>query len=75
MARRVVLTTETPTCVEVSQMGCSHSPVCPDRDDRDAAAAVIVADHCEQGWYRLCNGVILFEDGGCLRFKEATQAA
>jgi len=56
-------------------MSCSHSPVCPDRDDRDAAAAVIVADHCEQGWYRLCNGVILFEDGVCLRFKETTQAA
>ena len=52
---------------EVSQMSCSHSPACPGQDDRDAAAAVIVADHCEQGWYRLCNGLILFEDGGCLR--------
>jgi len=52
---------------EVSQMGCSHSPECPGRDDADAIAAVIVTDRCEQGWYRLCNGLILFEDGGCLR--------
>jgi hypothetical protein len=22
-----------------------------------------VADHSEQGWCRLCNGVILFDDG------------
>ena len=51
---------------EVSQVACSHSPACPDRNDRDAAAAIIVADHCEQGWYQLCNGLILFEDGACL---------
>ena len=47
-------------------MNCQHTPQCPGRDDLDATAAAIVADHCEQGWYRLCNGVILFEDGGCL---------
>jgi hypothetical protein len=47
-------------------MTCQHSPVCPDQSDADATAAAIVADHCEQGWYRLCNGLILFEDGGCL---------
>jgi hypothetical protein len=23
----------------------------------------VVADHSEQGWMRLCNGVILFDDG------------
>jgi hypothetical protein len=23
----------------------------------------VVADHSEQGWVRLCNGVILFDDG------------
>jgi hypothetical protein len=23
----------------------------------------MVADHMEQGWCRLCNGVILFDDG------------
>jgi len=51
---------------EMSQMSCSHSPICPQRTDSDATAALIVADHCEQGWYRLCNGLILFEDGSCL---------
>jgi hypothetical protein len=45
---------------------CSHAPVCPDAGASDATAAAIVADHCEQGWYRLCNGLILFEDGVCL---------
>ena len=25
--------------------------------------AHVVADHSEQGWVRLCNGVILFDDG------------
>jgi Family of unknown function (DUF5999) len=30
--------------------------------DRDAARTI--ASHPEQGWSRLCNGVILFEDLG-----------
>jgi hypothetical protein len=25
-----------------------------------------VADHSEQGWCRLCNGVIVFDDGNYL---------
>jgi hypothetical protein len=29
-------------------------------------AARVVADHLEQGWSLLCNGVVLFEDGGAL---------
>ena len=59
---------------EVSQVACSHSPVCPQRDEADATAALIVADHCEQGWYRLCNGLILFDDGGCLGETAPTAA-
>ena len=55
-------------------MDCQHTPHCPGRDDLDATAAAIVADHCEQGWYRLCNGVILFEDGGCLAGAPAIAA-
>jgi hypothetical protein len=51
---------------EVSPMTCSHIPVCPEAEAADASAAAIVADHCEQGWYRLCNGLILFDDGLCL---------
>jgi hypothetical protein len=60
---------------EVAEMNCSHSPVCPDGNDPDAAAAIIVADHCEQGWYRLCNGLILFDDGGCLLGASAVTAS
>jgi hypothetical protein len=26
----------------------------------------VVRAHPEQGWSLLCNGVVLFEDGGCL---------
>jgi hypothetical protein len=59
---------------EVSQVTCPHSPACPDHNRDDATAAVIVADHCEQGWYRLCNGLILFDDGGCLRRTEPAAA-
>ena len=43
---------------------CSHTPACPDASDlSDCCHAHIVADHSEQGWYRLCNGVIVFDDG------------
>ena len=59
---------------EVSHVNCSHEPACPDRNDADARAAVIVADHCEQGWYRLCNGLILFDDGGCLNDLQCNAA-
>ena len=43
---------------------CPHRPACPaaDRPDREAAHAV--ASHPEQGWSLLCNGVVLFDDGG-----------
>ena len=54
---------------------CSHIPVCPEAGAADAAAAAIVADHCEQGWYRLCNGLILFDDGGCISDASPIAAA
>jgi len=47
-------------------VNCTHFPLCPAADAADATAAAIVVDHCEQGWYVLCNGIILFEDGGCI---------
>ncbi|HET6908615.1 MAG TPA: DUF5999 family protein [Mycobacteriales bacterium] len=56
-------------------MNCQHSPKCPDKGDADATAAAIVIDHCEQGWYRLCNGIVLFEDGGCLADGPTVAAA
>jgi uncharacterized protein DUF5999 len=45
---------------------CDHSPACPDTTSEHCASAHVVADHSEQGWCRLCNGVILFDDGGYL---------
>jgi hypothetical protein len=45
---------------------CEHRPPCPSAESRDRAAAVVVRAHPEQGWSLLCNGVVLFEDAGCL---------
>ena len=42
---------------------CAHMPSCPDADDTCCWTAHVVSDHSEQGWCRLCNGVILFDDG------------
>jgi Family of unknown function (DUF5999) len=43
---------------------CQHQPRCPHWPALDHLAARIVADHPEQGWSLLCNGVIVFDDGG-----------
>ncbi len=46
---------------------CHHAPHCPEASDRrHCCEAHVVADHSEQGWYKLCNGVILFDDGAFL---------
>lgn len=45
---------------------CSHRPACPDALSSSARSARIVGMHVEQGWCQLCNGLILFEDGGTL---------
>ena len=42
---------------------CSHTPACPDVHDTDCCRAHVVADRSGQGWCRLCNGIILFDDG------------
>ncbi|GAA1923940.1 DUF5999 family protein [Nocardioides marmoribigeumensis] len=42
---------------------CTHFPRCPEATSPDCCHAHITADHSEQGWLRLCNGVILFDDG------------
>ncbi|MFF2618826.1 DUF5999 family protein [Kitasatospora sp. NPDC058046] len=47
-------------------MSCTHRPECPEAWKSDRQAAVVVATHPEQGWSRLCNGVVLFEDTGLL---------
>src|SRR5205809_7377291 len=43
---------------------CQHQPRCPQWPAPDHLAARIVADQPGQGWSLLCNGVILFDDGG-----------
>jgi hypothetical protein len=45
---------------------CQHQPRCPQSRAPDHLAARIAAAHPEQGWSRLCNGVIVFDDGGKL---------
>jgi hypothetical protein len=43
---------------------CQHQPRCPEWTALDHLAARIVADQSGQGWSLLCNGVIVFDDGG-----------
>src|SRR5947207_12564747 len=45
---------------------CSHVPTCPPAHSPAFSAARVVAGHPEQGWSLLCNGVVLFDDGGAL---------
>jgi Family of unknown function (DUF5999) len=45
---------------------CHHQPRCPEWSAPDHLAARIVADQPLQGWSLLCNGVIVFDDGGAL---------
>jgi hypothetical protein len=43
---------------------CTHWPCCPGTLAYDRTAARIIASHPEQGWNLLCNGVVIFDDGG-----------
>jgi hypothetical protein len=45
---------------------CIHLPPCPRADRPDRQAARVVAEHPDQGWSLLCNGVVLFDDTGAL---------
>jgi hypothetical protein len=45
---------------------CTHRPRCPGALANDRSAARTIADHPEQGWSLLCNGVVIFDDGGVL---------
>ncbi len=47
---------------------CTHEPQCPAATAVDAEAAHVVHGHmAEQGWSLLCNGVVVFADGGEIR--------
>ena len=48
------------------EQACRHRPRCPDALAPDRSAARAVASHPGQGWSLLCNGVVLFDDGGAL---------
>lgn len=40
------------------------APRCPVATATDHDAARLIAFHPEQGWWLLCNGVIVFDDTG-----------
>lgn len=53
-------TKDTPTM-------CDHEPHCAPADQATCFQAASVSDHTgDQGWELLCNGVILFDDGGAI---------
>jgi hypothetical protein len=43
---------------------CQHQPRRADALAPDHGTARVVASQYEQGWSLLCNGVVLFDDGG-----------
>jgi hypothetical protein len=43
---------------------CQHQPPCPQWRAPDHLAARILVGQPGQGWSLLCNGVIVFDDGG-----------
>jgi hypothetical protein len=45
---------------------CTHWPGCPSAAAPDRTGARTIARHPEQGWSLLCNGVVIFDDGGAL---------
>ena len=45
---------------------CPHQPRCPSALAHDRSGARIMTSHPEQGWSLLCNGVVIFDDGGAL---------
>ena len=45
---------------------CTHDPQCPPAGDIARAAARVIAGRPEQGRSLLCNGIVLFDDGGLL---------
>lgn len=47
-----------------TQTTCRHEPACSAAGRPDHASARVVARHSDQGWSLLCNGVVLFDDGG-----------
>lgn len=47
-------------------MMCTRFPPCPGADETNAREAHVGTSHPEQGRSLLCNGMILFDDGGAI---------
>jgi hypothetical protein len=45
---------------------CEHIPSCPPASVQQRHLALVCAPHPVQGWALLCNGVVVFDDGGML---------
>jgi hypothetical protein len=43
---------------------CQHLPSCPPCQAANHRVARVVVEHWDQGWGLLCNGVVIFDDGG-----------
>jgi anti-sigma regulatory factor (Ser/Thr protein kinase) len=53
-------------CPARTPVTCQHMPRCPGADAADRGAARATVFHPNQGWIRLCNGVVVFDDSGAL---------
>lgn len=53
---------------EMSRIGlaCMHQPECPPADAADCQAAQVLTHCLELGYSLLCNGILTFEDTGCV---------
>ena len=68
-------TTDTTHC-PTSHRPVRHQATCPAAGGPTSpVAACTVAAHPEQGWSLLCNGVVLFDDGGYLLPATTTSTA
>lgn len=61
-----VLLTDRPPATDHNAQ-CQHATPCPPATATDHRAARTIASHAEQGWSLLCNGVVVFDDGGELQ--------
>ena len=45
---------------------CRHVPSCPGASAPARESALVCVPQPTQGWALLCNGVVMFDDGGML---------
>jgi len=60
----ITIDTKAGTGSHVRPVPCPHRPPCPDAYAPDRDAAHIRVGHPEQGWWLLCNGVVMFDNTG-----------